>query len=321
MANITPNEKEGLLDFIQQQGNDDFAISLAQVITNNSIRCHSVSGTLKWLHLHYRSAVSDVIIPFADAIDTILLHSTSIQSILNRKLITKSILFRYLHSKRVPITEAVTKQALIDKLLEYWTRSLDNVAPPTSTTTESNNAPPTVTSHSQSSHFPIHEMSRSFAKWFFDNLNTGTITVNDFWSDVACDANFYENKCVMLNETATSSVMVHRFLLTLRTNYQLFLNLNDCFDGVQGRIDPHGLVLVLSCGTLHKAQEFVGTFEAVFGLLRDPFAQNNWKIKQIRLKLHNSVQRGIGAPTLRECEAMQPLLCLETPACTIEEID
>lgn len=246
-----------------------------------------------------------------------------------------------MHENRVPVTEAVTKQALIDKLIDYWHKNLNNSSsiPPINTSNQktsfhhqAQNEPEfssTATDHQRKcttvtenrSPFPIHEMSRSFAKWFFDNLNTGTIGANDLWSDVLCESNFYENKCIMLNETITSAEMARNFLLTLRNDYQLFLNLNDCDDGVQGRIDPHGLVLVLSCGTLHKNMEFVGTFEAVFGILRDPFAQNNWKIKQIKLRLHNSTVSCAATPTLSECESMQPLLCLEAPTCTVEEIE
>lgn len=227
------------------------------------------------------------------------------------------------------ITEASTKQALIDKMLEYWHRNGTTITSnlPSHEATHAHihaqaaSSPTDLTPH-HTQQFPIHEMSRSFAKWFFDNLNAAAITTKDFWADVICNASFYENKCVIMYENSASAEAVHQFLLSLRSVYQLYLNLNDCFDGVQGRIDPHGLVLVLSCGTLHKLSEFVGTFEAVFGLLRDPFAENNWKIKQISLRLHNSVMNSIEtAPTLRECDSMQPLLCLEAPACTIEEIE
>lgn len=229
----------------------------------------------------------------------------------------------------MPITEAVTKQALIDKMIDYWhrsqsqsgsdTNSFDDEVTSSTGSSSSSSQPMTIQLHQ----FPIHEMSRSFAKWFFDNLNAATISFNDFWTDVVCTAYFYENKCIIMDENAVSAEAVHRFLLSLRSVYQLYLNLNDCFDGVQGRIDPHGLVLVLSCGTLHKANEFVGTFEAVFGLLRDPFAENNWKIKQITLRLHNSAAKSAidAAPTLNDCESMHPLLCLEAPACTVEEIE
>ena len=33
--------------------------------------------------------------------------------------------------------------------------------------------------------------------------------------------------------------------------------------GVRGRLDPHGLVVVLSCGTLHNQHTVCGVFEQV----------------------------------------------------------
>ena len=51
------------------------------------------------------------------------------------------------------------------------------------------------------------------------------------------------------------------------------------------RLDPHGLVLVLACGTLHNQATVCGFFEQVFGLIRDPDSENNWKIKQTEARL------------------------------------
>ena len=51
------------------------------------------------------------------------------------------------------------------------------------------------------------------------------------------------------------------------------------------RLDPHGLVLVLACGTLHNQATVCGFFEQVFGLIRDPDSENNWKIKHTEARL------------------------------------
>ena len=76
--------------------------------------------------------------------------------------------------------------------------------------------------------------------------------------------------------------------------YGLVFNPNLCGEGVSGRIDPHGLVLVSACGTLHTApgsagssseSRCCGTFLQVFGLIRDPFEGNNWKIKFTQAKM------------------------------------
>lgn len=226
------------------------------------------------------------------------------------------------------VTETVTKQSLVDKIIGYWNKNKSKIATQpceineSSVISQSNasNQSTTIATPATASerNFPIHQLSRSFAKWFFENLNASNITSNDFWSDVLCESRFLENRTVMQQEEISGAEFTQQFLKSLISNYQLYFNLNDCFDGVQGRIDPHGLVLVLSCGTLHKIDQFVGTFESVFGLLRDPFAHNNWKIKHIKLRLHNS--KASITPVLQECESMGPLLCLEAP-CQVEEVE
>lgn len=76
----------------------------------------------------------------------------------------------------------------------------------------------------------------------------------------------------------------------------------------------------MTCGTLHKVQQFVGTFEAVFGLTRDPSSQNNWKINQINLRLHNfnaeQTQNAVlsnSQPTLDTSNSISSLLSLPMP--------
>ena len=67
--------------------------------------------------------------------------------------------------------------------------------------------------------------------------------------------------------------------------HRLTCNPNLCEEGVRGRLEAHGLVLVLVCGTLHTSSNVCGVFEQVFWLVRDPGAQNNWKIKNTEARL------------------------------------
>lgn len=77
-------------------------------------------------------------------------------------------------------------------------------------------------------------------------------------------------------------------------------------------MDHHGIVLMLCCGTLHThASVSVGVFESVFGLLRDPFSENNWKIKNIKIQLQSSTTMGmVKLPQLESCTSLQPLMSL-----------
>ena len=45
--------------------------------------------------------------------------------------------------------------------------------------------------------------------------------------------------------------------------HRLTCNPNLCEEGVRGRLEAHGLVLVLVCGTLHTSSNVCGVFEQV----------------------------------------------------------
>lgn len=78
--------------------------------------------------------------------------------------------------------------------------------------------------------------------------------------------------------------------------------------GVQGRLEIHGMVLILCCGTVHTQDSAVGFFESVFGLMRDPFSDNNWKIKNIKMQMKSTSAQKI--PQLDNCESLQQLMML-----------
>lgn len=282
-----------------------------------------------------------ICIRIAEAIDVILLHSTSTQSILNRKAITKEHLFKYLHHKRVSVPSEFTKQLLIEKILLHW-KQLFYLADFDSDDSQSSNsatqkhhahdapsANQTVISQPQEpEQFPINQMARKFANWFYAQLNTNQLQMEDFWADCKCSVQFFENRQCLIEEQHVGAGAVLEFCKSLLDKYNLYFNLNISHSGTQGRIDCHGLVLVLTCGTLHKVGQFVGTFEAVFGLSRDPFSQNNWKANQINLRLHNfsaSESQALGStsnehPTLLNSNTIAPLLSLSMGTAEIDDI-
>ena len=59
----------------------------------------------------------------------------------------------------------------------------------------------------------------------------------------------------------------------------LLFNPNVEDDGTKGVTEPHGLVMVIVCGTIHRQGSCMGVFEQRFGLVRDILNANNWKIK------------------------------------------
>lgn len=233
------------------------------------------------------------------------------------------------------VSSEFTKQLLIEKILLYWKQTFyladfesddsqcSNSAPvKTGAASNSASTSDQSVSHQDPEQFPINQMARTFAHWFYEQLNANRLQAEDFWTDCKCLVQFIENQQCLLEEQHVGAEAVLAFCKSLRDKYCLYLNLNISHLGTQGRIDCHGLVLVLTCGTLHKVGQFVGTFEAVFGLSRDPFSQNNWKANQINLRLHNfSAQdaRPLGAspneqPTLLDSNTIAPLLCLSMPS-------
>lgn len=78
-------------------------------------------------------------------------------------------------------------------------------------------------------------------------------------------------------------------------------------------MEHHGIVLILSCGTIHtQASVIAGLFESVFTLMRDPFTDNNWKIKNISLQIQSTPAIGLQklVPQLETCHSLQPFMML-----------
>lgn len=275
----------------------------------------------------------------SEAIETLLLHSNSVHSILNRKPVTKELLFKYLHHNKVPVRNDFTKQLLIDNVIKFWkekyskeewTQSEQQTdstrqneiemteAEPSSTTFINVTINKSITfnpnNHKEEEDFPIHQMSRKFAIWFFTNLNEESLQASDFWRESEYVVQFFEQNVCMLEQSDQGAENLLAFCRGLHTKYLLYFNLNESHSGTQGRIDPHGLVLVLSCGSLHKIDELVGTFECVFALSRDPFTDNNWKINRIDMRLRNIGSGNFTRPALDQCESIQALYALDAPS-------
>lgn len=160
--------------------------------------------------------------------------------------------------------------------------------------------------------FPIHQMSRQFSTWFFKMCNENKLKIEDFWADAEYSLEMVESSQLVRQEHGCGSQSLLELIQSLHTRENLIFNPNDCHDGIQGRMDPHGLVIVVCCGTLHSPGLFVGVFECIFGLLRDPFADGNWKIKHLRMRLNSSSPRD--APRLNECSYLESVMALPAPS-------
>jgi hypothetical protein len=64
----------------------------------------------------------------------------------------------------------------------------------------------------------------------------------------------------------------------------LYFNLNLENNGVRGNIDKFGVFTVMARGTLSQQHKYIGVFEQLFQLVRDPSAGNIWKITYTELR-------------------------------------
>lgn len=136
-----------------------------------------------------------------------------------------------------------------------------------------------------------------FSAWFFqllESISKGTTEKDStdwgpqhFWEDAKLTIQCNESSGTQ-ETTVDGAQLVSEKFLSMVVIDQLCFNPNFSNDSVQGKQDPHGLTLVMVCGTVHKQKQFVGVFEQTFGLIRDPTAENNWKIKFSKLLLKAS---------------------------------
>uniref|UniRef100_A0A7G3ALJ8 Putative h cysteine-type endopeptidase n=1 Tax=Lutzomyia longipalpis TaxID=7200 RepID=A0A7G3ALJ8_LUTLO len=250
----------------------------------------------------------------ADAIEKVIHYCDSVQKILDKKAVTKDILATYLMSKGALSSQNATKQGLIQQILAYWktkyitTPAQEALSPPSTTTTHENALKRTPQKHPEEA--PVNVLSREFTSWFYKKLNTSSLTQEDLWPDAFCAIRLVQNDSVT-DESAEGREGVLEKLLSTRQMYNFTFNPNVQHAGVQGRISPHGLVIVVACGTLHIGNRWVGVFESAFGLVQDPSAgPNHWKCKHLKIELRSTQQESL--PTLQECNSIRDII--ELPA-------
>lgn len=239
-------------------------------------------------------------------------YSPDILSILRRKVVTRDILFSYLDEKNIAVKLPATKNDLIDKVVEYLniprtsvTTSAEENQTANNTSLECRTNIGTETTESNN----IGMMATQFTKWFYDLMNSGGVGSEHFYSDAKLTLNLISESDHDSKLVENDPEEISRVLLSVQQQHNLFFNPNISKEGTQGRIDPHGLVIVIVCGTLHVQDVCAGVFEQVFSLARDPFCDNNWKIKNSELNL-KSKSGILGPPQLCDSELTSNLLML-----------
>ncbi|XP_055383327.1 uncharacterized protein C3orf38 homolog [Condylostylus longicornis] len=334
MSGILDYEKQGLFDLFNGQEDKGILIQLAKSLTKNYVSADNLD----------------------DALQIVFVHGGSSTTILNKKMLTKEILFKYLHKNSVRASSDFTKSSLIEKTQNFWKEkffdnknqnesSLSEVNPNSSHIDQQNvlhsasqpqneyiieqnnqlyktdliqNDFPIQQNNQLSTNnsmsYPINLLAKKFSEWFFVSYNDDTLKPQDFWIDSSLHLKMVQ---VQSGETqehqCTSSTEVVETLLGIKNPVKFSFNPNLAYEGVQGRLDMHGLVLVLCCGTLHTTDTCMGTFESLFGLIRDPNCDNNWKIKHLKLILKSTAVIN-QIPCLVNSDTLSEVLSLPEPS-------
>jgi hypothetical protein len=157
-----------------------------------------------------------------------------------------------------------------------------------------------------------------FSSWFYkllDSLANSSPEVDTppdwgpqhFWQDAKLTVQCEEPSGLQETTVEGADLVSEKFLSMVVVD-RLYFNPNISPDSVKGKQNPHGLVVVLVCGTVHRQKEYLGVFEQSFGLIRDPSEENNWKIKFSKLMLKAS-----GSGSENRLENQEPQNQLEGP--------
>ncbi|XP_018569801.1 uncharacterized protein C3orf38 homolog [Anoplophora glabripennis] len=279
---MTSSNDSGIQELLDKLEDDDL-FALAKTVTQGLLKIYSRD----------------------DASKVILKYSPDEISILRRKVVTREILFSYLDEKNIPVKLPTTKNDLIDQIIKLW-----NIYDDSHNQAVSNLAPQQISNKEVQEVNSISLLAEQFTKWFYSLMNTDEIIGSEhFYQDAKLTINMYSDDDCDTTVIENNPEEIVQALFQLKSQHNLFFNPNVSTEGIQGRMDPHGLVLVLACGTLHIQEVCAGLFEQVFALARDPFCDNNWKIKSSELNVR-SKSDVIGPPTLSDSGLTSNLLML-----------
>ncbi|CAL1531482.1 unnamed protein product [Lymnaea stagnalis] len=155
--------------------------------------------------------------------------------------------------------------------------------------------------------------AEAFVRWFYEMINSYNPTFSKIVHDFG-PQHFWDNAQLFLSMNSRDSKIedivcgnchVANRLLQFCTESHLLFSPNASTEGVKTRSDPHGLKLILVCGTLHKMNSCVGVFQQSFGLVKEPMSPDVWKVKVTCLKMDED--SAMMVPRLTDCEDIQAL--------------
>lgn len=150
------------------------------------------------------------------------------------------------------------------------------------------------------------QLGETFTRWFYRVLNSHNPHMGlnpeefgpcHFWDEARLQLMILSPDTNTRDELHGSELVSER-LLSFTKNEGLLFNPNISRDGILTITERHGLIVVLVCGTIHRQNRHLGVFDQMFGLVKDPRFNDNYKIKISKLKLQNIDVSNV--PSLRD---------------------
>lgn len=141
------------------------------------------------------------------------------------------------------------------------------------------------------------DFARVFCEWYYSMINRLQPVCSHQPGDTFRESVFCNNSSVDMyligsgREEKHTSGQANCYALLREVFGQTGLLFSpNLSSGIQAQKSEHGMIRIFSCGTLHKANSFVGIYEQEFGLIFCP-VDRAWKIMYTKVNLkHTSVE-------------------------------
>eukprot|EP00794_Sanderia_malayensis_P009942 gene9942-10962_t len=229
-----------------------------------------------------------------EAIDAITLCSGSVSELLKRTKLKKEHLRDYLLKFKdrtdVPTVIKADKMTLVRITMELWKNFIDSENEHDIVCQSIENVNSVLPSDPEA-----QQISESFVPWFYNifnssiNSSSGNMRPEHFWNDAKLLLHI-EMQGEKSEDEVFGSKEVSEKLTSAIVGLNIYFHPNVNSEGIKGFLNRYGLLIAQSAGTLHRNGSVVGLFEQVFGLIRDPHSQGNWKIKNTELRIRLTLE-------------------------------
>ncbi|XP_064474393.1 uncharacterized protein C3orf38 homolog [Ornithodoros turicata] len=207
--------------------------------------------------------------------------------LLRRKKILRELLFRYLLSEQVPIDPSLPKPDLIQACLKHW--QSDGNVDVIEIDEEISVAPSKDSSAVTPSDEAEEQMAFQFTQWFFSLLNGHAEKLGSHHFFGSCQMKI---ECLESSQGPPQLVDIRGGLRVSSVLWELAGGSRRLFHPNSGSLqcyfENHGLAKIIVSGVIHESGNCVGLFDFMFGLAKDPSADDNWKIQAVCARLQVS---------------------------------